>query len=38
MRWQGRKQSSNVEDRRGGGGARRTGTGIGIGTIMNLAP
>lgn len=34
MRWQGRKQSSNVEDRRGGGGARRTGTGIGIGTII----
>ncbi|MDP5171953.1 MAG: zinc metallopeptidase [Bacteroidia bacterium] len=33
MRWQGRKQSSNVEDRRGGGGAR-TGTGIGIGTIV----
>lgn len=36
MRWQGRKQSSNVEDRRrgGGGGARRTGAGIGLGTII----
>ncbi len=34
MRWQGRKQSSNVEDRRGGGGAKRTGAGIGIGTII----
>ena len=34
MRWQGRQQSSNVEDRRRGGGGRRTGTGIGIGTIV----
>lgn len=37
MRWQGRKKSSNVEDRRGssgGGGARRTGGKIGIGTIL----
>lgn len=34
MRWQGRQQSSNVEDRRRGGGGRRAGTGIGIGTII----
>lgn len=36
MRWQGRQQSDNVEDRRGGrsGGARRVGTGIGLGTII----
>ncbi|MEL7533429.1 MAG: neutral zinc metallopeptidase [Bacteroidota bacterium] len=35
MRWQGRQGSSNVEDRRGGGGRtmRRAG-GIGIGTII----
>ncbi len=34
MRWQGRQQSSNVEDRRSGGGSRRVGTGIGLGTIV----
>ncbi len=34
MRWQGREKSSNVEDRRRGGGAVRTGAGIGIGTIV----
>lgn len=37
MRWQGRKGSSNVEDRRGGGGGRsvgRTAGGFGIGTII----
>jgi uncharacterized protein len=33
MRWRGRKQSSNVEDRRRSGGARRIG-GIGLGTII----
>jgi hypothetical protein len=33
MRWQGRQKSSNVEDRRGGGGMRRAG-GIGLGTII----
>ncbi len=36
MRWQGREQSRNVEDRRGqrGGGMKRVGGGIGIGTIL----
>ena len=35
MRWQGRKKSTNVEDRRGGGGSgRKVGGGIGIGTIL----
>lgn len=35
MRWQGRQGSRNVEDRRGqGGGMRRIGGGIGIGTIL----
>ncbi|MEO0725643.1 MAG: neutral zinc metallopeptidase [Bacteroidota bacterium] len=38
MRWQGRRKSSNVEDRRGGGGGRSTGRrvggGLGIGTIL----
>ena len=29
MRWRGRKNSSNVEDRRSSGGARRTGAGLG---------
>lgn len=33
MRWQGREQSKNVEDRRGGRMVR-TGAGIGIGTIV----
>ncbi len=38
MRWQGREQSKNVEDRRGqrGGGMTRVGGGIGIGTIILL--
>ena len=36
MRWQGREQSRNIEDRRGqrGGGMKRVGGGIGIGTIL----
>ncbi|PIY09271.1 MAG: metalloprotease [Flexibacter sp. CG_4_10_14_3_um_filter_32_15] len=38
MRWQGRKGSSNVEDRRGGGGRRMGGTagkaGLGIGGVI----
>lgn len=34
MRWQGREQSDNVEDRRGGGRSRTIGAGIGIGTII----
>lgn len=35
MRWQGREQSKNIDDRRGrGGGMRRVGGGIGIGTIV----
>ena len=36
MRWQGRQGSSNVEDRRSGGGGRRGGTGmkLGIGSII----
>lgn len=36
MRWQGRRKSKNVEDRRGGGGstARKVGGGFGIGTIL----
>ncbi len=33
MRWRGRKQSSNVEDRRQSGGARRIGS-ISLGTII----
>ena len=33
MRWQGREQSDNVEDRRGGR-AKTVGAGIGIGTII----
>jgi predicted metalloprotease len=34
MRWEGHRQSSNVEDRRGGGGGLRLGGGsIGVGTI-----
>lgn len=38
MRWQGRQQSDNVEDRRGGrsGGARRVGTGLGLGAIIMI--
>ncbi len=34
MRWQGRKQSSNVEDRRRSGGSRKVGAGLGLGTII----
>jgi predicted metalloprotease len=37
MRWQGRKKSSNVEDRRGGGGTsmgKKVGGSFGIGTIL----
>ncbi len=34
MRWQGRKGSSNVEDRRGGGRGKKIGAGLGIGTII----
>ncbi len=33
MRWKGKQTSKNIEDRRGGGGARVAG-GIGIGTII----
>jgi len=36
MQWRGRRRSSNVEDRRGGG-MRRTGGGIGIGAILLFA-
>ena len=34
MRWQGRKKSTNIEDRRRGGGAVRTGAGGSIGAIV----
>ncbi|MEM9933646.1 MAG: neutral zinc metallopeptidase [Bacteroidota bacterium] len=34
MRWQGRKGSSNIEDRRGSGTGRKVGTGFGLGTIV----
>ncbi|MEL6639519.1 MAG: neutral zinc metallopeptidase [Bacteroidota bacterium] len=34
MRWQGRKKSTNIEDRRRGGGAVRTGAGVSIGAIV----
>ena len=34
MRWQGRQSSSNVDDRRRGGTAKKVGGGIGIGTIL----
>ncbi len=33
MQWRGRRSSSNIEDRRGGG-ARRAGGGLGIGAIL----
>jgi predicted metalloprotease len=39
MRYQGREQSRNIEDRRGqrgGGGMRKIGGGIGIGTVLLL--
>ncbi|MBN2261410.1 MAG: zinc metallopeptidase [Prolixibacteraceae bacterium] len=36
MRWQGRRQSSNVEDRRGMSSGRKVGIGGGIGTIVIL--
>lgn len=34
MKWQGRRASTNVEDRRGRGGSRMIGSGLGIGTIV----
>lgn len=34
MRWQGRRESTNVEDRRGRGPAMRTGAGIGCGGLL----
>ena len=34
MRWMGRRQSGNVEDRRGQGGGRRIAMGGGLGTIV----
>ena len=34
MKWEGERQSDNVEDRRGGGGFGIGGRGIGIGTIV----
>lgn len=34
MRWQGRQKSSNVDDRRKGGGAKKVGAGLSIGTII----
>ncbi|MDO8420149.1 MAG: neutral zinc metallopeptidase [Rubrivivax sp.] len=34
MKWEGEQQSRNVEDRRGAGGSRIGGRGIGIGTIV----
>ena len=34
MRWQGRKGSDNIEDRRGGGRGRRVGTRLGIGSVI----
>ncbi len=34
MRWRGRQKSTNVEDRRGRGGAGRTGAGLGIGGVI----
>ena len=34
MKWQGQRQSSNVEDRRASGSGMRLGGGVGIGTIV----
>ncbi|MDX2305973.1 MAG: neutral zinc metallopeptidase [Microscillaceae bacterium] len=34
MRWQGRQGSENIEDRRSGGGMKRIGGGLGIGTVI----
>jgi uncharacterized protein len=34
MKWEGQEQSRNVEDRRGSGGPRIGGRGVGIGTIV----
>lgn len=34
MQWQGRRQSSNVEDARSGGGGRKMMMGGGLGTIV----
>jgi predicted metalloprotease len=36
MRWEGREQSENVEDRRGGGGGGRMALGGGLGTLVLL--
>jgi predicted metalloprotease len=36
MRWQGREQSRNVEDRRGGGGGGKMALGGGLGTLVLL--
>lgn len=36
MRWEGRRQSGNVEDRRGGGGGRGIALGGGLGTLVLL--
>ncbi len=36
MRWEGREQSENVEDRRGGGGGGRMALGGGVGTLVLL--
>ena len=36
MRWEGREQSGNVEDRRGGGGGGRMALGGGLGTLVLL--
>lgn len=34
MKWKGREQSRNIDDRRGGGGAKKVGAGIGIGGLI----
>lgn len=34
MKWKGREQSRNIDDRRAGGGARKVGAGIGIGGLI----
>ena len=36
MRWQGRQGSSNIDDRRRGGTAKKVGAGLGIGSIIIL--
>ncbi|MEO1293264.1 MAG: neutral zinc metallopeptidase [Pseudomonadota bacterium] len=37
MRWRGRRTSANIEDRRGGRGAVRTGGGFGVGMLLLIA-